>query len=1092
MPFRSREEAFCAPEGPEIFHAVASRHEIWREDPFDVVSIHPEARAVFERLLHLATTPPGTHSGRLLLLLGESGCGKTHLMRTFRNYVHGQRYGYVGYMQMTSSTSNYGAYILSNLIDSLDKPYFESLSPTSGLMVISNALAADQRLIPTTSLEQLRESELSDLPLLIHALADNVLCDERFSDVDLELVRALLYLQRDDPRIKSRVLRYLRCEDLTPADRALLGGIVPRVSEDDPQRQAEQLGRLVWQLEASSLVVCVDQLEDIYNLEASEQKFRRAMARLCSLADQVPSSIVVISCLEDYYTELRGRLTRSMTDRIETNPEPVTLESRRTAKEIQHLVAQRLEVLWDALEVPFDPGDPTFPFSNEMLRRLEGTRTRDVLLWCRRYREQCVNAGRLVEPAASESETVEGRTPPDKAGVGPEVDSFEAVVAIEQLWNEFQNGQAFPLPEEDTDLVVLLAWAIEACSGKGVDGDRFMTHVDGLTIEVESHTGSGTAAGPLIGLCNMDARGGHLGRQVEAVTTKAWAEGRVPVIARSTAFPNNPKTKIAQQIAELITRGGRRVVIEDSDWRTMQAFREFEPRHSHHSHFAMWVTAEKPLGRLPSLRHLLHLDEPKTVAQTAIRDASEKPAWQTGRMQTAAMSSVPMQPSVQGGIEVGRTADLAKTAVTLKADELTHHAAFLGGSGSGKTSLALHLIEQLLLRGIPAILVDRKGDLCTYAFEHAWNGVPSDEARHSQRSKLHTTVDVALYTPGVPQGRPLSISIVPEALSEMPANERQQIATFAAFSLGSMMGYSQRGLRDKSCVAILATGIRLFTEYIREEVLTLDRLITFIDSKDASLVGELGRLDGKLFSKLVQDLETLRLINSALFSGEHARLDIDALLGKGQHVVPGRTRLTILSTKFLGDNANICFWVAQLLSELGRWISRRPADHLQAVVLFDEADLYLPAQSRPPTKEPMEHLLKRARSGGLGIFLVTQSPGDLDYKCRDNVRTWFVGRVKEQTALNKMKPMLSECRIDVTARLPVQGPGEFHVMREGEVKAIRAHRNLVLANQVAEEEILAAARESDIIMQRLKTTLVSKYLNSVPPGGLRAQDSVYP
>jgi hypothetical protein len=29
----------------------------------------------------------------------------------------------------------------------------------------------------------------------------------------------------------------------------------------------------------------------------------------------------------------------------------------------------------------------------------------------------------------------------------------------------------------------------------------------------------------------------------------------------------------------------------------------------------------------------------------------------------------------------------------------------------------------------------------------------------------------------------------------------------------------------------------------------------------------------------------------------------------------------------------------------------------------------------------------RARSAGVGVFLATQSPGDFDYKCKENVRT---------------------------------------------------------------------------------------------------------
>ena len=58
--------------------------------------------------------------------------------------------------------------------------------------------------------------------------------DDRFNAIDLDLVRALLYLQSNDPRIKGRVLKYLRCEDLSAPDRALLGGIVPRTYDEPP------------------------------------------------------------------------------------------------------------------------------------------------------------------------------------------------------------------------------------------------------------------------------------------------------------------------------------------------------------------------------------------------------------------------------------------------------------------------------------------------------------------------------------------------------------------------------------------------------------------------------------------------------------------------------------------------------------------------------------------------------------------------------------------------------------------------------------------------------------------------------------------
>jgi hypothetical protein len=92
--------------------------------------------------------------------------------------------------------------------------------------------------------------------------------------------------------------------------------------------------------------------------------------------------------------------------------------------------------------------------------------------------------------------------------------------------------------------------------------------------------------------------------------------------------------------------------------------------------------------------------------------------------------------------------------------------------------------------------------------------------------------------------------------------------------------------------------------------------------------------------------------------------------------------------------------------------------------------------------------------------LATQSPGDFDYKCRDNIRTWFVGRVQEATALAKMKPMLSDCRIDVVAKLPGQETGEFHLIREGSASSLRAAQAIMTTEQLPEQEILDLARRT--------------------------------
>ncbi len=90
-------------------------------------------------------------------------------------------------------------------------------------------------------------------------------------------------------------------------------------------------------------------------------------------------------------------------------------------------------------------------------------------------------------------------------------------------------------------------------------------------------------------------------------------------------------------------------------------------------------------------------------------------------------------------------------------------------------------------------------------------------------------------------------------------------------------------------------------------------------------------------------------------------------------------------------------------------------------------------------------------------MLASQSPGDFDYKCRENVRNWLVGRVKEDTALNKMRPMLKEARTDIAAKLPGLETGQFFVIRSGQVESLAATRSLITAEQLAEAEILRLA-----------------------------------
>jgi energy-coupling factor transporter ATP-binding protein EcfA2 len=1038
IPDDPRVRAFASPDAAEVFHAVAHWNDIWRPDPYDVETIHEEARDVFQGLVARASMTPRPTSGRILLLMGESGSGKTHLMRAFRNWVHGERRGYCGYMQMTSAADDYGRYVLNNLVDSLSQTYYEPHGEATGLKRLSTALAESSRSVSVERLAQLREDELDAqcLGRLIDALADQIVEDERFDDFDIDLVRALLYLQRDEARLRGRVLKYLRCEDLSPSDREALGGLTPRTYPAAAERVVSLLGQLMGSIESVPLILCLDQLEAIWNLDEHPNRFRRAMSTVCDLVDRVPSSVVVISCLEDFYNKLKDHLATPARARIEQDPKPIRLRANRNLPEVERLIARRLEAFYQSQGISVSEDDPTYPIPRDSLVTQAEKPTRLILDWCRDFRDQCIANGR-VQPHADLPDTTR----------------------LEQLWNDFRTTNSEPSPADDDELASLLAWGIEACSGEIGEGYHLSAEADGMMVAVERQGPDQSVDRLLVGVCNKDARGGRLGKQVEAVekrTGDAMPEV-TPVLVRSTEFPSSPTAAVSKQIGKLITRGGRRVVVDDSDWRAMQAMRAFRPLHQADPNLAAWLISERPMSRLESLRKILALDDRKGrgPSPTPRPEPSPPIPVEPSRPRIAD----PLPEAVTGPLLIGMTAGINPTRVEIEPAELTSHAAFLGATGSGKTTVALSIVEQLLIRGIPTILVDRKGDLCRYADPGAWTGPALDPAAESRRVAFLDRVEVAVFTPGAPTGRPLSIAAVPKVLGTLKSAEREKTAQTAASALGGMMGYKATG-GDNARTIILAKAMDLLSQVDPGKTVTLADLVEFIHSSDPALVNAIGMLDTKLFARLVQDLETIRHSRGDLLSAEGEPMVAEALLGLGEHARPGRTRLSIISTKFLGPGQDVQFWVAQFLMEMARWTSRAPSRALQAALLFDEADLYLPAIGKPPTKEPMENLLKRARSAGLGLLLATQSPGDFDYRCRENIRSWFVGRVTQQTALAKMRPMLSDCRVDVESLLPGQGTGQFHLIRGGEVTPLRAGRSLVATEQLSESEILALARRT--------------------------------
>jgi hypothetical protein len=527
-----REAAYCSAASPEVFHAVAHGSEVFAPDLFDVEQIHGEARTAFSRLLDRTSD---AQFGRMLLIKGVAGSGKTHLMRAFRNQVHGEQLGFVAYMQMSTRVANYGRYMLANLIDSWDRPYWGEVIPEPALSCLSDSLARD---LPGPSLEQLRDEALpdADLDLLVNRSADHLLAYEKYARIHLDVLRVLLYLQRRDPARRARVLKFLRCEVLNGYDRKLLGDTASFDDEHAGARMLTELGRLVSATGNGALVLLVDQLEDIFNLDEAPARFRLAMDALRHLADHVPTSVIVLACLDDFYTILRNALAKPILDRLERDPDPILLTASRSLIEIEEIIAPRLGLLFERQNVLTREDQPHFPFLHSQLEALVNSRTRDVLDWCRAHHEASIRADAISAPRPA------GTLPP------PEIPK-PIILGIEQAWNDHVTSP-MPEPQDEADMVNLVAWALTHVGRELPGAPHIDAHVDGTYVQAQfGKTRLGLA------LCDKGSQGGALGKQVDAFRRMAEASGALPILLRRSEYPRPGNNQISGKLKALIQDG---------------------------------------------------------------------------------------------------------------------------------------------------------------------------------------------------------------------------------------------------------------------------------------------------------------------------------------------------------------------------------------------------------------------------------------------------------------------------------------------------------------------------------------------------------
>ena len=365
------------------------------------------------------------------------------------------------------------------------------------------------------------------------------------------------------------------------------------------------------------------------------------------------------------------------------------------------------------------------------------------------------------------------------------------------------------------------------------------------------------------------------------------------------------------------------------------------------------------------------------------------------------------------------------TLTTVSSGDFTTHGVIVGMTGSGKTGLGIVLVEEALTAGVPALLIDPKGDLTNLCltfpnlaasdFEpwvnegdatKAGQSVPDFAAAqaktwtdglaawgitHDRIASLREKVTFTIYTPGSNAGVPTNIVGSLQAPADVSDAEvvGDEIEGFVS-GLLNLVGIDADPLSSRE--HILLSNL-IINEWTAGRSLDLPTLVGMIQQPP---IRKLGVFELDQFFPQKDRLAFAVRLNGLLASPSFGAwmtgppLDIASML----KTPDGKPRCAIVTTAHLSDQERQ-FVTTLILSKLVTWMRRQSGTtDLRVLLYMDEVAGYLPPTAMPPTKKPIMTLMKQARAFGVGVVLSTQNPVDVDYKALSNAGTWMIGRLQ--------------------------------------------------------------------------------------------------
>ncbi|WP_328615991.1 ATP-binding protein [Amycolatopsis sp. NBC_00355] len=960
---------------------------VWRDSPYHVDGLHDDALAALDTGIRDAVASDGP-SPIGLVMQGQKGVGKTHLLGLVRRRVHRAR-GYF-FLDDVTAAEAFWENTAEALRRGLSRPDDSGESQLKKFL-LRVCLRAHVDADVEARIRRGRGLTVDDVEAFIEGVES---LDQTVADECGDTARALVLIASRD-----RGAKYIG-EDYLDGDAELTSEARQWniYSRPKPSRVlVKEITRLL--ALTGPVVIAVDQLDTLV-ARSTQGMMKEGVADdllvakiadgLMGLREVTNKTLTVLACLPSTWEQIKTKAAGTVPDRFR---EKVTLGRILDPEVGRALVAKRLGVAYQAMD--FTPPHPTWPVAPVAFAEpWEQWTPRQLLKRIGAHIELCLRAGQVQELTSFDEKLVVPIAPVVRTAV--EHDRFA------DLDSEFEKLQAEAEPEKllaektvDKAMPDLLSAALR-CWVTEVGDDDLEWSCERQNGRSEVHAWLSRTLDEAADLQEHWAFRAIAARDPRAALSRfrkarsaagqlQGADNRHLVILRD-AWGRGAKTR--EEVDKFTTAGGKTVPPSAADVRTFWALQKMLGTGGRELH--EWLIDRRPASRSELLAAVL---PPPSDGQRS----DGKPLPEKASSGQAAEGTHPppvdgkradevLPPPAEGEITLGAVVGSGEP-VRIELSALRKHAAIFAGSGSGKTVLLRRIVEECALLGVSAIVLDPNNDLSRLgdAWPEAPDGWGPDDAQLAKRYLAET--DVVVWTPGRATGRPLAFQPLPDFAGVLDdADEFTAAVEVAVATLAPQARLTGTTVKANIGLAVLRQAV---IHYAQTGSRSLPELIELL----SDLPDDVSNLnDAKRIAAELAEVLKAAMVNDPLFAGGGEPVDPGVLLTPA----PGRrARVSVISFVGLPAEEQRQNFVNQLQMELFAWIKRNPAGDrpLGALFVMDEAQMLAASGTLTASTRSTIVLASQARKYGLGLLFATQAPKGLHNQVVGNAMTQFFGRL---------------------------------------------------------------------------------------------------